>query len=106
MKNLGISGLAVLLWLAFLPVQAAMVSTADSADRQTAAPAMSAELRRTVERQLIERGVEPRVAAGRVARMTDRQVVALDGKLASLPAGGGMSTTNLLLIIIIIILLI
>ncbi len=107
MNNCAKLGLIGLLWLALLPAQAGMVSTAESAARAATAPAVAIELvRQRVERQLIERGLEPTQAAARVAQMTDSQVVALDGKLDTLPAGAGMSTTNLLLIIIIIILLV
>ena len=107
MKYLVKTGLIALLWLAMLPAQAGMVSTADSAAKTTPQPTLSIELRRQqVERHLIERGVAPEHAAERVARLTDAQVIALDGELAALPAGAGVSTTNLLLIIIIIILLV
>ncbi len=107
MRYCGKLGLAGLLWLMLLPAQAGMVSTAESAAQAATPPAVTvAQQRQRVERELVSRGVEPADAAGRVVRMTDRQVAALDGKLESLPAGGGVSTTNLLLIIIILILLI
>ena len=100
-------GLAGLLWLLLLPAQAGMVSTAESAALAAPAPAAAiGQQRQRVERELVARGVEPAEAAARIARLTDRQIAALDGKLETLPAGGDVSTTNLLLIIIIIILLI
>ncbi len=106
MRYWGKLGLIGLLWLMLLPAQAGMVSTAESA-AQTAPPAVTIEpQRQRVAQELVARGVGPAEAAARIARMTDRQVAALDGKLETLPAGGDMSTTNLLLIIIIIILLI
>lgn len=107
MRYRGKLGLIGLLWLMLLPAQAGMVSTAESAAQTAPAPAVTIEpLRQSVARELVARGVEPAEAAARIARMTDRQVAALDGKLETLPAGAGVSTTNLLLIIIIIILLV
>ena len=107
MRYCGKLGLIGILWLALLPAQAGMVSTAESAAQTATTPPVAIELvRQRVERQLVDRGLEPQQAAARVARLTDEQVVALDGKLATLPAGAGVSTTNLLLIIIIIILLV
>ncbi len=107
MRYCGKLALIGILWLVLLPAQAGMVSTAESAAQAATAPGVAIELvRQRVERQLVERGLEPAQAAARVARMTDPQVVALDGKLETLPAGAGLSTTNLLLIIIILILLI
>ena len=107
MRYCGKLGLIGILWLVLLPAQAGMVSTAESAAQADTTTGPAVELvRQRVERQLVDRGLEPAQAAARVARMTDRQVVALDGKLDGLPAGGELSTTNLLLIIIILILLI
>ena len=107
MRYCGKLGLVGLLWLVMLPAQAGMVSTAESAAQAAKAPAVAvAQQRQRVERELVSRGVEPADAAARVARMTDRQVAALDAKLETLPAGGDIGTTNLLLIIIILILLI
>lgn len=100
-------GLIGLLWLVLLPAQAGMVSTGESVAQGAAPSSASIELlRQRVARQLVDQGLEPAQASARVAGMTDRQVIALEGKLETLPAGGDLSTTNLLLIIIVIILLV
>lgn len=107
MRNCGKLGLIGLLWLVMLPAQAGMVSTAESVAQNATTSSVTIEVvRQRVARQLVDQGIDPAQANARVAGMTDRQVVALDGKLETLPAGGGVSTTNLLLIIIILILLI
>ena len=106
MKRITRFSLLTLLWALTAPVQAAMVATPhigmESTIPQT--PAVT-ELRQQTVQQLIERGVDADRAEHRVARMTDSQVLQLQGEIDALPAGG-MSTTNLLLIIILIILIV
>jgi len=94
------------LLLAFVPAQADIIATGEfhRAPIQSATPD-SAALRQQVLRQLIDNGVDAELAGGRVAAMTDAQLVALDGKMAELPADAGISTIYLLLIIIILVLL-
>ncbi|MGD2172894.1 MAG: PA2779 family protein [Gammaproteobacteria bacterium] len=105
MKTITMSGLLLMLWAMLAPAQAAMVATPEIALESVNPPAaVSAEQRRQTTLELIERGVDPAEAELRVGQMTDAQVLALQGKIDTLPAGG-MSTTNLLLIIIVLILL-
>lgn len=61
--------------------------------------------REDVRQQLIELGVDPAAAKARVHQMTNEEVAALNGQIATLPAGAGLNTTELLLVIIILILL-
>ena len=106
MKKITLSGLLLLFWALLAPAQAAMVPTPELAIESANPPtAVTSEQRRQTVQQLIERGVDPVEAELRVGQMTDAQVLSLQGKIDTLPAGG-MSTTNLLLIIIVIILLV
>ena len=98
--------LAALLWFSVSSSYAAMVPTAHLIEEpDPARVAGNLDRRNQVKQQLIELGVDPVDASKRVKQMTDRQISALQGEIASLPAGAGISTTNLLLIIIILILL-
>jgi hypothetical protein len=51
-------------------------------------------------------GIAPEQAQARVDAMTDAEVVALAGKLDSLPAGGALSNNDLILVLLIVILII
>ena len=98
--------LAVMLWFSVTCASAGMVPTAQfGAQAEPATLAQNIDQREDIRQQLIELGVDPVEAQQRVDHMTDQQIVALQGKIAELPAGG-VSTTNLLLIIILIILII
>ena len=100
--------LPILLAALVSPAQAAMVPTQDIAapQAQSAPAADHAAARDLLRQQLIDAGVAPAEAAERIERLTDAQVVNVQGEIDSLPAGAGMSATTLLLLIIIIILLV
>lgn len=98
--------LIALLWLALLPAYAAMEPTAQfTAEPERVHLRINIAQRQQVEQQLIELGVDPAEASGRVAQMTDQQISSLQGEIANLPAGAGVSNIELLLIILIVILL-
>ena len=95
----------IVLWFSVSGAYAGMVPTAQfGAQAEPARLAQTVDQRENIRQQLIELGVDPVEARQRVDHMTDQQIVALQGKIAELPAGG-VGTTNLLLIIIILILL-
>ena len=83
-----------------------MVPTAQfTAEPERAHLRISIAQRQQVELQLIELGVDPAEASGRVGQMTNQQISSLQGQIADLPAGAGTSATDLLLIVLIVILL-
>jgi len=107
MKRMTKFGLLVLLWTFMVPAQAAMVATPDIAIESAGSQSVvSPAQRQQTINQLVELGVDKAEAEHRVGQMTDAQILSLQGKISSLPAGAGMSTTNLLLIIILIILIV
>jgi uncharacterized membrane protein YtjA (UPF0391 family) len=57
---------------------------------ETVARVQAALDREAVQAQLVARGVDPAVAVGRVAALTDEELRYLDGRLAELPAGAGV----------------
>lgn len=77
-----------------LPVQAAMLPTeAVVESSQTATVQQRVELtqflaRADVQVQLARMGVDPAEASGRVAALSDAEVLSLHGKMQELPAGG------------------
>ena len=98
--------LVIGLWLSVSGAYAGMVPTVHFNEQaEPARLAQNVDQREDIRQQLIELGVDPVEAQQRVDHMTDQQIVALQGKVAELPAGG-VSTTNLLLIIILVILII
>lgn len=99
-------GFMILFWLSASSAFAAMVPTAQLADKPATTQLSGyTEQRQQVTQQLIEHGIDPAEASKRVTQMTDLQISAVQGKITELPAGAGVSTTNLLLIIILVILL-
>ena len=92
------------------PATAGMVGTdrvLDRAgDRVERSELIDALDRASVRAELHALGVDPAQARARVERMTPAEVARLEGRVASLPAGGALSTVELLLIIILIVLLV
>lgn len=60
--------------------------------------------RSDAERNLVTLGVDPESAKQRVDALTDEEVVALAGKIDTLPAGGALSNTDIIIILLIAIL--
>lgn len=91
------------------PAQAAMVDSdrvLRSAETGNQREAIVIALERDeVRNQLRQMGVSPAAAEQRVARLTPREVMRLQDRIDSLPAGGEISTVELLLIIILVLLI-
>lgn len=100
---------ALVLSLAIVaPAQAGMVDTDEvlaAAGPQRAALIGALE-REEIAARLEALGVSTREARARVARLTDREVARLHGRVETLPVGGHGSPVRFLLIIILILLLI
>jgi hypothetical protein len=84
-----------MMFLPFQSIQAGMIGTdkiASVASAQTdRASVLNLMSRADVSSQLQALGIDPKVAADRVAAMTDDEVRTLAGKLNSLPAGASDS---------------
>jgi hypothetical protein len=80
---------------------AAAAAQADAARDRVKALAQRPE----IARQLQALGIAPDQAQQRVGAMTDAEVLALAGRLDSLPAAGALSNRDLLVIILVIVLL-
>lgn len=75
------------------------------ADRQAAISRIEAQLaREEVQRAMVELGVDPVEAKGRVSALTDAEIAQLDRELAKLPAGadGGWFLLVVVLVVVII----
>jgi hypothetical protein len=77
----------------------AITSTAPQTDREALISTLS---RSDVAGQLLAQGVDTDAAKLRVASMTDQEVAALNGQIASLPAGASSSGTGWAVAIIIV----
>jgi len=89
------------------PAHAAMTTTTDALGKIDRTQLITTLEREDVQQQLTEMGVDPDEAIARVGQMTDEEVVALNQKVAELPAGAGhLSTVQVLLIILLIVILI
>lgn len=93
-KKMGLSlaGLALMSMQVVAPVQAAMVGTQQviqaEQTRVDRAELLAALDRADVRNQLEAMGVDPSLAAERVANLTDAEVAELNQRIADLPAGG------------------
>ena len=93
------------LLMSTMPVRAEMIGTAQllsqSAQREHASAFMA---RDDVKRQLETLGVDPAVAAQRVAGLTESELQALNGHIDSLPAGAGAVELVLIIILVLLVL--
>ena len=97
------------MFLPFQSIQAGMIGTdqvASVASAQTdRASVLNLMSRSDVSSQLQALGLDPKVAADRVAAMTDEEVRTLAGKLNSLPAGASDSGWWIAAVIIVAVLI-
>lgn len=108
--NRYISSMLVVLTL-FISIQpvvnAAIVNTTDLVAQQQSAIDRDTLLksldRKDVQVALVAKGVDINMAKQRVAGMTDQEVVALNKKLDTLPAGGGVVGTIVFIAIVLLI---
>lgn len=87
------------------PAQARIVGLDEALHSTDRTQVVQAADREDIQQQLVKLGVDPAIAKERVSRMTDAELIQINGRLEQLPAGAGVSTVDLLLIIIIILLI-
>lgn len=93
------------LLLSTMPARAEMIGTAQLLTTQEQrAKADTFMARQDVQQQLQALGVDPAVAAQRVAGLTESELQALNGHIDSLPAGAGALELVLIIILILLIL--
>ena len=66
-----------------------MVTTSELAEQQSRTRLVNLLQRKEVLVELIELGVDPAIVIVRVNHMTDKEVAALHGRIANLPAASG-----------------
>ena len=106
-KFIGTCCALLMLSVATLPAQAAMVGT-DQVLEEARAEMSRAEMVQMFERdavrsELTAMGVDPDAAQERVARMTDAEIAELQGRIGDLPAGGSVLGAVLVIFIVFII---
>lgn len=95
--------IAIVALTASLPVQAAMVGTAQI---QANTPVMAGDVtqqREWIREQLVKGGVDETVAVTRVAAMTDVQVAKIHQRIDEVPAGGGTAETLIIIGLVLVI---
>jgi len=85
-----------------LPATAAIVGTDATIHANQQSQAHDLLARQDVRDQLIKMGVDPNEALDRINAMSDREIVALNGKLSELPAGGDIVSTIALIFLVLL----
>ncbi|MBM7060827.1 PA2779 family protein [Pseudomonas sp. UL073] len=102
------SALLLLVSLAQVPAQAAMIATNDVVANQQAQANRDKVrdflTRASVQEQLRVMGVDAALARSRVDSLTAQEVASLAQRIDSLPAGGALSTTDVIIILLVAIL--
>ena len=94
---------ALLAFTTCLPAQAGMVGTAQM-QSGSSAPVLTdvAQQREWIRQQLVQGGVEDRLAFKRVAAMTDTQVAMVHQRMDEMPAGADLGVVVIIALVLVI----